>query len=204
MTGADKTRAARMRRRLLAAALGLPWLAWRDAFAQSMPPTPACGGDVGTVPATRPQTAGPYYTPDSPRRASLIEKGDTGPQLLLAGRVLTTACRPVPGALLDIWQCDAAGEYDTVGFRHRGHLFADAAGGYRLETIVPGLYPGRTRHIHIRVQAPNGRPLTTQLYFPGEPDNARDRLWQRSLEITLAQARSGTVRAGRFDFVLEA
>jgi protocatechuate 3,4-dioxygenase beta subunit len=198
------TRAER-RRRLLAAGIVLPVLpmiAWHDGAAQALHATPACGGDATSAPATPPQTAGPYYTPDSPRRATLVEPGDAGARLLIRGRVLTTACRPVPGALLDIWHCDAEGHYDNAGYRHRGHLFADASGAYRLETIVPGRYPGRTRHIHVRVQAPNGRPLTTQLYFPGEPDNARDGLWQRSLELALLPA--APTQAGRFDFVLEA
>ena len=203
MTFSAEQRAARMRRRLLAAGLALPFIDWRGASAQSLRPTPVCGSDATTAAVTPPQTAGPYYSPDSPRRSSLVEPGDRGPRLLLEGRVLTTACRPVPRALLDVWHCDARGDYDNTGFRHRGHLYADASGGYRLETIVPGLYPGRTRHIHIRVQAPGGTPLTTQLYFPGEADNARDGIWQRVLEITLLRSTAGDVRQGRFDFVLE-
>lgn len=197
------TPAERARRRLLAAALGLPFLSWREASGQTLRATPACGEPATSAAATPPQTAGPYYTPDSPRRASLVEPGEAAPQLLLAGRVVTTDCRAVSGALLDVWHCDAAGRYDNAGFRYRGHLFADASGAYRLETIVPGLYPGRTRHIHIRVQAPGGRPLTTQLYFPGEPGNARDGLWQPELEIGLLPGTAGQPQAGRFDFVLE-
>jgi protocatechuate 3,4-dioxygenase beta subunit len=186
------------RRRLLAAGLGLPLLAWRSASAQSLRPTPACGDG-----ATPPQTPGPFYTPHSPRRASLLETGGDAPRLLLTGRVVTTDCRAVPGALLDVWHCDATGRYDNDGFRYRGHLFADPSGLYRLETIVPGLYPGRTRHIHIRVQAPGGRPLTTQLYFPGEPGNAADGLWQRALEIAMTASTPTPPQLGRFDFVLE-
>ncbi|HSH08536.1 MAG TPA: intradiol ring-cleavage dioxygenase [Burkholderiales bacterium] len=197
----ERRRAAVMRRRLLAAGLGLPFLNWRTARAQRLPPTPACGAVPAQV--TPPQTAGPFYTPHSPRRASLVEAGDRGPRLLLTGRVVTTDCRAISGALLDVWHCDAEGRYDNAGFRHRGHLFADASGRYRLETIVPGLYPGRTRHIHLRVQAPGGRPLTTQLYFPGEPGNATDGLWQRALEIALEAPAAGQPQAGHFDFVLD-
>lgn len=195
--------AAALRRRLLAAGLGLPLLSWRSVQAQGLHPTPACGESAASAPATPPQTAGPYYLPHSPRRASLVEPGERAPRLLLSGVVVSTACRPVAGALLDVWHCDAEGHYDNAGFRYRGHLFADAVGRYRLETIVPGLYPGRTRHLHIRVQAPGAAPLTTQLYFPGEPGNANDGLWQSVLEMRFAAARVDGARAGRFDFVLE-
>ena len=200
----DHPRAVRTRRRLIGAGLALPFIAWRGASAQSLRPTPACREAVGPARETPSQTAGPYYTPNSPQRASLVDPGEPGLRLTLLGRVLTTACRPVPKALLDVWHCDAAGNYDNAGFRHRGHLFADASGGYRLETIVPGLYPGRTRHIHIRVQAPGGRPLTTQLYFPREAANADDGLWQRDLEIALRPGAGTQAQAGQFDFVLEA
>jgi protocatechuate 3,4-dioxygenase beta subunit len=101
------------------------------------------------------------------------------------------------GALLDFWQCDAKGEYDNRGNTLRGHQFTDAQGRYSLETILPGVYPGRTRHIHVKVQAPNQPILTTQLYFPNEPQNAQDFLYQPELLIALADGR------GRFDFVVK-
>ena len=88
--------------------------------------------------------------------------------------VVGTSCRPVERALLDFWQADSNGEYDNQGYRLRGHQFTDAKGRFHLETVVPGLYTGRTRHIHVKVQAPNRPVLTTQLYFPGEPANERD------------------------------
>ena len=72
-------------------------------------------------------------------------------------------------------------------------------GRYRLETIVPGEYPGRTRHIHVKVQAPGGRILTTQLYFPGNPSNRRDGLYRPELEMKQARG----VEAA-FDFVVAA
>ena len=103
---------------------------------------------------------------------------------MLSGRVLSTACTPIANALLDFWQADnTAGVYDNSGFRLRGHQFTGADGRFTLETIVPGLYPGRTRHIHVEVQPPNGSILTTQLYLPGEARNASDGSIRRILSF---------------------
>jgi protocatechuate 3,4-dioxygenase beta subunit len=167
--------------------------------AGTLAPTPAC--DDGDDP-TLAQTEGPYFTPNSPERASLLEAGMGGQRLVLAGTVLTTDCRPLQRALLDFWQADDAGQYDNQGYRLRGHQFSDAKGAWRLETIVPGLYTGRTRHIHVKVQAPDGPVLTTQLYFPGEPENDRDGIF--SPELLLGDVRdAGGTRRGSFTFVLE-
>ena len=76
-------------------------------------------------------------------------------------RVGNGACTPLPGAQGDVWQCDARGVYDNRGYRFRGHQFTNAKGQYTLFTVVPGLYPGRTRHIHVKVQAPRRPVLTT-------------------------------------------
>lgn len=86
-------------------------------------------------------------------------------------------------------------------FRLRGHQFTDAKGRFRLRTIVPAAYEGRTRHIHVKVQPKGGRTLTTQLYFPGEPKNAKDGLFRKDLLMRTAKD-AGEV-AGRFDFVLD-
>jgi protocatechuate 3,4-dioxygenase beta subunit len=153
--------------------------------ATTLAPTPACDdGDDPTIS----QTEGPYFTPNSPQRASLLEAGVGGQRLVVAGTVLTTDCRPVQRALLDFWQADDAGQYDNHG-------------RWRLETVVPGIYTGRTRHIHVKVQAPDGPVLTTQLYFPGEPENDRDGIF--SPELVLAGVRDvGDTRQGSFTFVL--
>jgi protocatechuate 3,4-dioxygenase beta subunit len=167
--------------------------------AGTLAPTPAC--DDGDDP-TLAQTEGPYFTPNSPERASLLEAGLGGRRLVVAGTVLTTDCRPVRRALLDFWQADDAGQYDNQGYRLRGHQFSDAEGAWRLETVVPGLYTGRTRHIHVKVQAPDGPVLTTQLYFPGEPANDRDGIFRP--ELLLADVRDrGDTRQASFTFVLE-
>lgn len=199
----------RTRRELLGAALAAPTMyvlarstgllepVHTDAAPALLPPTPACP-DADDV--TPPQTEGPFYRTATPRRTSLLEPGMPGTRLLVAGYVLSTTCQRIPGALLDFWQCDAQGAYDNSGFRLRGHQFTDAEGRYTLETIVPGLYAGRTRHIHVKVAAPNQPVLTTQLYFPNEPANQRDGIFNPRLVMTVREAADG--RVGFFNFVL--
>jgi protocatechuate 3,4-dioxygenase beta subunit len=146
-------------------------------------------------PQTPRQTEGPFYKPATPQRISLLDQGT--PTLLVTGRVLSKDCKPVANALLDFWHADERGEYDNQGFRFRGHQFTDSDGRYRLETIVPARYPGRARHIHVKVQAPGGRLLTTQLYFPGDAGNARDGLYRDELAMKSLKAGEGA-----FDFVV--
>jgi protocatechuate 3,4-dioxygenase beta subunit len=186
-----------LRRRLLGAAAALPLVG--ASRAQTLPLTPECRGKAELTPR---QTAGPFYTPETPRRTSLVEPGGRGERLVLGGLVLSAQCRPVASALLDFWHCDETGEYDNTGYRYRGHLFADAEGRFRLETIMPGEYPGRTRHIHVKVQAPGRRVLTTQLYFPGDPGNARDFGYRPELALRI-ERREG-VRLAVFQFVIDA
>ena len=160
-------------------------------------PTPAChDGDEPTLA----QTEGPFFKPSSPERIELFEAGMAGQLIELVGFVLTHNCKPVAGALLDFWQADDKGQYDNSGFRLRGHQFTDADGRFRLRTVVPGAYVGRTRHIHVKVQPRGGRVLTTQLYFPGEARNRSDGLFRK--ELLMRTAKNEGWLAGRFDFVL--
>ncbi len=167
--------------------------------AATLAPTPACGDDDDEP--TIQQTEGPYFTPNSPERTSLLETRMQGVYMLVSDQVLRTDCQPIAGALVDFWHADANGEYDNFGYRLRGHQFTDADGRYKLETIMPGLYPGRTRHFHVKVQRPNGAVLTTQLYFPDEADNANDGIFDARLLMTMLSAQSGV--HGEFNFVLE-
>jgi protocatechuate 3,4-dioxygenase beta subunit len=189
------------RRRILAtgasAAFGLV-LAADDGLSQALVPTPACHN--GEMP-TRPQIEGPFFKPSTPLRGDLREPGMAGRPVELAGYVLTRSCRPVAGALIELWHADDQGEYDNKGFRLRGHLFADAKGHYAFRTIMPGLYPGRTRHFHVKVQAAAESPvLTTQLYFPDEPRNQEDDLFRP--ELLMQVAASDDALLARFDVVL--
>ncbi len=156
----------------------------------------ACNGTP-----TPAQAEGPYYTPNTPERANLVEAGMGGTPLLVTGRVLNQACEPIPGAKLDFWQTDDNGEYDNVGYRMRGHQFTDGNGSYTLETILPGVYPGRPPHIHVKVNAPGGPVLTTQIYFEGQPGNESDGLVQPSLIVPLTDVAGGGF-AATFNFVL--
>lgn len=172
----------------------------RDTRATGLPlaPTPDC--DDGDEP-THDQIEGPYFKPNSPLRTSLVTAGTPGVRLTVSGYVFGRACKPVPGALLDFWQADTNGAYDMSGFAFRGHQFTDATGAFTLSTVVPGLYPGRTRHIHVKAQAPGSGILTTQLYFPDEPRNNTDTLFDPALLMNVRPV--GSAKEGTFDFVLD-
>lgn len=190
------------RRRLLALGLAIPplaTLAGTDLFAgELLAATPAIADDDDPTPA---QAEGPYFTPNSPLRRSIVPAGAAGVRLTLTGRVLTTAGTPIARALIDFWQADAGGAYDNSGYRFRGHQLTDAKGRYALTTVVPGLYPGRTKHIHVKVQPRGGSILTTQLYFPGVARNRSDSIFQSAL-VVRNWRKVGARRAARFDFVL--
>lgn len=183
---------------VLGAAGAAPALARDRVGDRVLDPTPAC--DDGDDP-TPPQTEGPYFKPNSPRTGDLTVPGAPGMALAAAGFVFTRDCRPVAGALLDFWQADYYGAYDNVGYRYRGHQYTGADGAFTLSTIVPGLYPGRTRHIHVKVQAPSRPVLTTQLYFPGEPRNGTDLIFDPRLLMDVRA--DGAGKAAAFDFVLD-
>ncbi len=182
------------RRRLMELGLALPIAlvaCGEENVAAPLAGTPTC--DDGDE--TPEQTEGPYFAPGSPRRRNL--RGNTnGRALLVTGRVLSPSCRPRRRALVDFWQADGDGEYDNSGSGGRGHQFTDAKGRFRLLTVRPGLYPGRTRHIHVKVQPRGGEVLTTQLYFPGETRNRGDGIFDSALVMRVNGTRA------HFDFVV--
>ena len=157
-------------------------------------PAPVCNG------LTPEQTKGPYYTPNSPERTILFEPGMAGERLIVVGYVLDPNCQPISNAWLDFWQADANGVYDNTGYSLRGHQFSDSQGRYFLETVLPGEYPGRTEHIHVKVQAPKGTIHTSQLYFPNVAANTSDGIFDPALIVTLEE-REGYYVA-YFNFVI--
>ncbi|MBC7891851.1 MAG: intradiol ring-cleavage dioxygenase [Sphingobacteriaceae bacterium] len=192
------------RRRFVSLLAALPLLgllvpAWAKPVRLEL--TPACADeDEDPTPA---QTEGPFFKTKSPKRSRLTEPGAVGTPMLVTGQVLGTNGQPVANALLDWWHADDAGEYDNQGFRLRGHHFSNAQGRFRLETIAPGRYPGRTRHFHVKVQAPGKSVLTTQLYFPDEPGNDRDRIFNEKLLMKLTKNADQSL-GGAFTFVVNA
>lgn len=112
---------------------------------------------VVACPPTPPDALGPFYVPGAPER-SLVGAGG----YVVSGVVRdSSTCQPVPGAQIEFWQVNEAGEYDDA---HRATLFADSQGAYRFESNRPIAYSGRPPHIHVRVTAPGFQELVTQIY----------------------------------------
>lgn len=159
-------------------------------------PTPSCPAQQ-----TASQMEGPYYTPKSPKRSNLLNKPEPGATPLnLLFKVINRRCEQVPNVAIDLWCCDAGGNYDNKGMHLRGHQITDPAGLCRFELIKPGSYGNawfsRTPHLHVKLLQPNGKVLTTQLYFPGHPLNESDGLFDPSLLLSLDG------HAGQFVFVV--
>jgi catechol 1,2-dioxygenase len=168
---------------------------------------------------------GPFHRPNAafgePGLIELARAGEPGQRIVLAGRVLRPDCRtPVAGAVVDAWQANEQGQYDVkapdeviapANYNLRGQTRTNERGEFTLQTILPGKYripPGlenferfagylRPAHIHLSVTHPVYLPLTTQLYFSGDPQIGRDP-WARHSR-NLVQLRGDR---GRFDIVL--
>jgi len=165
-------------------------------------------------------TEGPYYVNENLDRPDI--RVDTSDGSVSEGAVLTldwvvsqvdgNACIPLQGVLVDVWHCDAAGQYSDVGSERghdylRGYQHTDASGTARIVTIYPGWYQGRAVHIHFKVRtdanASSGFEFTSQLFFDdafsdqvyatgvyaakGRHDvqNADDGIYQQSQGMTL-------------------
>ncbi|MBB93078.1 MAG: protocatechuate dioxygenase [Rhodobacteraceae bacterium] len=123
-------------------------------------------------------TEGPYYIDPDLVRADITE-GREGVPLEMKLQVVDASCNPIEGARVDIWHCDAAGNYsgyanqgsdqtvDTTGETFlRGTQPTDARGIATFQTIYPGWYRGRTTHIHYKVFLDENTLLTSQIFFP--------------------------------------
>ena len=155
-----------------------------------------------TCVATLAQVEGPYYRTPNPE-TQWMRIGSDGPAFTLRGRVVDAACNPIPWTWVALWHADAAGAYDNVApfDVYRATYFTDADGEFSFHTIKPGLYPGRTRHMHIKVDAANTALLTTQLYWPGEPQNATDGIYNAALLMSVTNNPDGSSE-GFYQFTL--
>ncbi len=169
------------RRTVGAALLALPSL-WIGPRAQAQTPRRL----------TPRQTEGPFYPLAVPADSDydLLRNGalsyGQGQSGWVQGTVTDQQGRPLAGAQVEIWQCDANGHYDHPGdggridpaFQGFGRMTVGADGQYRFRTIRPVAYGGRAPHIHVKVRLGQRELLTTQLYVRGDPGNERDFLWR--------------------------
>ncbi len=181
------------------------------AVADADPLAPDAAFTPGCV-ETDENILGPYYRKGAPERDTLYEPADPGVRITITGTVFVRdqtsympACTPVAGALLDIWQADAAAVYDSVGFNFRGKIYTANDGSYTLHSIIPGNYLNgaqyRPAHIHVRASGTGTALLTTQLYFEGDPYNDIDPFILPSLIMPLTDDGAGG-KLATFDFVL--
>jgi protocatechuate 3,4-dioxygenase beta subunit len=146
------------------------------------------------------QTEGPYYRTGAPESANLVTDGMPGTRMTLTGYVMNTSCAPIADTRVEIWQADSTGAYDNAGYTLRGWVATDASGRFTIGTVVPGEYPGRTEHIHVKVTPAGGATLTTQLYFPGSTLSGEDGIYDPSLDLVVAP--DGDALTGTYTFVL--
>ena len=177
------------------------------------------------------QTAGPFYPQitgdvdwDLTRLGGAPGRAE-GEVIEITGRVLDTACRPIAGAAIDVWQANRSGRYDhpldsgnanllDANFQGFARIQTDADGAYRILTIRPGSYPAtanwvRPPHIHYMAHAEGRELLTTQMYFAGDPLNDADRIFgslspaERSrVAVAFDQRRADGIATGTFDLIV--
>jgi protocatechuate 3,4-dioxygenase beta subunit len=147
-------------------------------------PAPQCRKDCGP---TGRATEGPFYVANAPDAADINPARMPGTPMHVSGTVYSAdGVTPVANAKVEIWHADSDGHYhpedngDVARYRRsevnlRGSVRTDAQGRYAFDSIVPGHYDNRRRHLHWKVSAPGHRALTTQSYWLPERGTPRDR-----------------------------
>ncbi len=132
----------------------------------------ALAGDSVSCVLTPEQTEGPYYIAKEKVRRNITDGRPGTPLTLRLAVVDAKTCRPVKGAAVDIWHCDASGIYSGFGAGRASRTFmrgiqrTNASGVATFKTVYPGWYQGRTVHIHVKVHVRGNVVHTGQLYFP--------------------------------------
>ena len=137
-----------------------------------------------TCTATQAIEEGPYYLANSPIRSNVTD-GQSGKAITLNFTILDTACKPIKGARVDIWDANAQGIYSGVASRGddlgagvnsgnflRGTQTTNAKGVATFKGIYPGWYPARTIHIHQKIWVGGKEVLTTQTFFTDKQNAA--------------------------------
>ncbi len=162
-------------------------------------PAGVASGSVSCVLAPE-QTEGPYYIANKKIRRNITD-GRRGVPLTLRARVVdASTCKPIKGAAVDIWHCDAGGVYSGFGQGASSRTFlrgmqrTNLNGLALLRTIYPGWYQGRTVHIHVKVHVGGNVVHTGQLYFP---DTLTDKVYKKAPY----SARPGRTTRNADDFV---
>lgn len=151
-------------------------------------------------PQTISEVTGPLFgrADVKPEEADLTAQHEgepLGERIIVSGRVLDENGQPIPSALIEIWQANAAGRYRHPTDQHDapldpnftgcGRVVTDAEGRYTFKTIKPGAYPWRNHynawrpaHIHLSIFGQGFmQRLVTQFYFPGDPLLAYDPMY---------------------------
>ncbi|MFD1159215.1 dioxygenase family protein [Roseovarius aestuarii] len=164
--------------------------------------TSTLGSKAAAAVLTPNATEGPYYPTPTMRTSDidndlikirgLVEEAG-GEVFTLRGTITSSDGQPLSGHRIEIWQCDMDGNYMhprdrrsvnfDQAFQGFGHDVTDDGGNYVFRTIKPTIYPGRTPHIHVKVFDGNRELLTTQFYIKGDPNNARDGLFNRMSKV---------------------
>jgi protocatechuate 3,4-dioxygenase beta subunit len=180
-----------MKRANFLAALGLTFLGAVFSSSKKAAILTDCGD-----PITPPVPEGPYYKDEKLNRPNIAEHKEGLPITYLF-KVEDSNCKPIAGAIVDIWQCDNNGHYSdyqqekTLGETWlRGYQVTDKQGKVKFDAIFPGWYNGRLTHLHAKVRIDGKAPLTTNFFFPKEVE---DKVYQHPLypkgpnPVTLAQ-----------------
>jgi len=160
---------------LVGAGLGIEALKAGDG------PAGVASGAVKCV-LTPEQTEGPFYIDNEKVRRNITDGRRGTPLTLRATVVDASTCKPIKGATVDIWHCDAGGVYSGFGQGASSRTFlrgmqrTNASGLALLKTIYPGWYQGRTVHIHVKVHVGGNVVHTGQLYFP---DSLTDKVFRK-------------------------
>ncbi|MGC3945111.1 MAG: intradiol ring-cleavage dioxygenase [Chryseolinea sp.] len=157
--------------------------------------------DVAKECKTHRDAEGPYYKEGAPLKPVIETDGEA---LTIAGTVFSSAdcSMPVANATIDIWHCNAHGDYDNDGFKCRGLVKTDSKGRYTFKTIYPPSYGSRPRHIHFKVRAAGFPELTSQIYFKGDPHIQNDFARNAETSRVLSLAKNDNILHGDFDIYI--